>query len=62
MILICLFQDSENRSTISQNVSPRSAKFRNASKLAQAGEKDPRKKATIRPIGENIRKLLEQMK
>lgn len=33
-----------------------------ALKLAQAGEKDPRKKATIRPIGENIRKLLEQMK
>ena len=33
-----------------------------ALKLAQAGEKDPRKGPQMRSIGENIRKLLEQMK
>jgi len=33
-----------------------------ALKLEQAGEKDPRKKQNLRPVGEKIRKLLEQMK
>lgn len=33
-----------------------------ALKLEQAGEKDPRKKQNLRPVGEKIRKLLEQIK